>query len=116
MQFKHETIHNKLNTCKKFKCAKSASDDCQVGEFGEWGECTGAVCGGNGKQYRQRYYKSPEKATKCHRKLFETKTCIMPRCAFGIEDLYPHNHFNILLESFCSNAPLSISLVPFPHG
>lgn len=61
-----------------------ASDDCQVGEYGAWGECTGGVCGGNGKQYRQRYYKNPDKATKCHRKLFETKTCTMPRCTHGI--------------------------------
>lgn len=69
-----------------FLC-RLASDDCQVGEYSAWGECTGAVCGGTGKQYRQRYYKNPDKATKCHRKLFETKTCIMPRCTHGINTI-----------------------------
>lgn len=60
-----------------------ASDDCLVTDYGAWGDCTGGACDGNGKQYRQRYYKHPDKATKCRRKLFETKTCIMPRCTYG---------------------------------
>lgn len=73
----------------------SASDDCVVGDYGEWGECTGAVCGATGKQYRQRSYKYPDKAIKCHRKLFDTKKCIMPRCTHGTNHYLMHVHPNL---------------------
>lgn len=77
---------------------KLASEDCQVSEYGEWGECAGAVCGSTGKQYRQRFYKNPERATKCHRKLFDTKTCNMSRCSHGINDSMSHVKHTLPLE------------------
>lgn len=80
-----------------------ASDDCQVGEYSAWGDCTGSVCGGSGKQYRQRYYKNPDKATKCHRKLFETKTCIMPRCTYGTQTIHIHTILNYFLLFLCDD-------------
>lgn len=65
---------------KKHTCIERvASDDCQVTPYDTWGECTGA-CGGTGKKYRHRYYKNADRASKCHRKLFETKSCTMPPC------------------------------------
>lgn len=88
--------YNRFKTEKKYvfdeKKSRLASDDCIVGEYGEWGECAGATCGGTGKQYRQRSYKYPDKATKCHRKLFDTKTCTMPRCSHGTNDYFMHVH------------------------
>lgn len=69
-----------LNKNKIIIWNKLAGNDCQVSDYDEWGECTGAVCGQMGKQYRQRYYKNADSATKCNRKLFETKICMMPQC------------------------------------
>lgn len=85
------------------KKSRLASDDCIVGEYGEWGECAGATCGGTGKQYRQRSYKYPDKATKCHRKLFDTKTCTMPRCSHGTNDYFMHVHQTMHLTLLWNN-------------
>lgn len=95
-----ETKKNIFSTKKK---SRLASDDCIVGEYGEWGECAGATCGGTGKQYRQRSYKYPDKATKCHRKLFDTKTCTMPRCSHGTNDYFMHVHQTMHLTLLWNN-------------
>lgn len=82
-----ERFDQNLNTLKNEQTYTKydlASDDCQVGDWAKWGECFGNVCGGSGKQYRQRYYRTPDKATKCHRKLFETRSCMMSLCTYGI--------------------------------
>lgn len=80
MKTKHIFINEQTNAQKH----DLASDDCQVGDWSRWGECFGNVCGGSGKQYRQRYYKTPDKSTKCQRKLFETRSCMMSLCTYGI--------------------------------
>lgn len=101
--FHIQSVRNEKKYIFDEKKSRLASDDCIVGEYGEWGECAGATCGGTGKQYRQRSYKYPDKATKCHRKLFDTKTCTMPRCSHGTNDYFMHVHQTMHLTLLWNN-------------